>query len=266
MRRSLTILPLLIVALSICAFGQILDPNVGVFDPNAACAPTCGTDPNSIPLTQFGVWNYGNAGQPLPWYIIFAVPNDTTGVPPPLSDGGNTPVFTAAFAGDAGAYLASSSLNEYQFAASKTTLTADEINAANSSMNTTNMFGAAEQAAFGSTPTSFEIYVYSMSPALPEQTTELFNTSIVAGTFVTVLGVERVTKNNGDIQSQVFATPFTTAGLAGGPATTTTTTTTVGGSASESAGSGVPEPSGIVLLGSALLAACAGLRKRFTRS
>src|SRR5438552_785496 len=171
MRLTFTILPLLIVALSICAFGQILDPNVSVFDPSAACAPAdCGADPNPIPLTQFAVYNHGDAGQPLPWYIIFAVPNDTTLVPPPLSDGGNTPVFTATFAGDAGAYLASSSLNEYQFAASKTTLTADEINAANSSMNTTNMFGAAEQAAFGSTPTSFEIYVYSMSPALPEKT------------------------------------------------------------------------------------------------
>ena len=259
-----SILPILFLALSVCAFGQIVDPNVGVFDPSAACAPTCGTDPNPIPLTEFGVWNYGNAGEPLPWYIIFAVPNG--GAAPTLASDASSPdSFAVSGPTDVGAYLSSSSQTEYEFAASATTLSAAEIGAANNSMNTTNMFGAAEQAAFGSTPTSFEIFVYSLSPALPAQVAELFDTNIIAGTFVSVLGVERVTKNNGEIQSQVFATPFTTAGL-GATGTTTTTTTTGGPGGGPASGPLVPEPSSIVLLGSALIAATAGLRKRLIRS
>lgn len=263
MKRSLTLLPVLLLALSIGAFGQILDPNVGVFDPAAGCAPTCGIHPNPIPLTNFGVWNFGNAGEEaLPWYLIFAVPNNSGGAPT-LSDAGNPPAnggpFTASGPTDAGAWGSGSSQTLYEFAGPSTTLTAAEINAANNSMNTTNMFGAAEQTAFGSTPSAFEVYLFSMSGSLPHQTAEFFNTSIVAGTFVAVLGVS----GQGTKQDKVYASPFTTAGLGGGSSTGPTTGGPGGGPAS---GPQVPEPNSIVLLGSALLAVTAGLRKRFARS
>jgi len=172
MKRSLKLLPVLLLALSICAFGQIIDPNVGVFDPSAACAPTCGLHPNPIPLTEFGVWNFGNAGAPLPWYIIFAVPDNTGGAPTLSSDPASPDSFTATGPTDAGAYLPTSSQTLYEFAGPSTTLTASEIGAANNSMNTTNMF-------VGGTPTSFEVYVFSMDPALPSQVAELFDTNIV---------------------------------------------------------------------------------------
>jgi hypothetical protein len=257
MKRSLRLLPVLLLALSFCAFGQITDPNVGVFNPSAACAPTCGTDPNPISLTEFGVWNYGNAGTPLPWYILFAVPNDVGGAPTLTSDASSPDSFTASGPTDVGAYLSSSAQTEYEFAASATTLTAAEINAANNSMNTSNMFGTAEQAAFGGTPTSFEVFVYSMNPDLPNQVAELFDTSIVAGTFVTVLGATSDGKH-------VFATPFTTSGLGGSSASTSTSTSGPGGG--PASGPQIPEPNTIVLLGSALLAVTAGLRKKLIRS
>jgi hypothetical protein len=256
MRRSLRLLPVLLLAVSFSVFGQITDPNVGVFDPSLACAPTCGTDPNAIPLTEFGVYNHG-PGTADPWYLIFAVPTD--GITPaaapgtPTSDALSPDSFTASGPTDVGAYLSSSSLTEYEFAASATTLTAAEIGVANNSMNTTNMFGTAEQTAFGSTPTAFEIFVYSMAPGLPEKVAELFDTSIVAGTFITVLGVSADGKH-------VYATPFTTAGLGGGPPTTS------GPGGNPASGPLVPEPSSIVLLGSALVAVTAGLRKKLSRS
>jgi hypothetical protein len=123
-------------------------------------------------------------------------------------------------------------------------------------MNTTNLFGAAEQTAFGSTPTSFEVYLFSMSPSLPHQTALLFDTSIVAGTFVAVLGASVDDKGH----EKVFNSPFTTAGLGGGPPTTS------GPGGNPASGPLVPEPSSIVLLGSALVAVTAGLRKKLSRS
>ena len=256
-KRSFKFLPVLIVALSVCAFGQIIDPNVGVFDPSAACAPTCGLHPNPIPLTEFGVWNFGGAGAPIPWYIIFAVPDNTGGAPTLSSDPSSPDSFTASGPTDAGAYLPTSSQTLYEFAAPATTLNAAEINAANNSMNTTNMF-------VGSTPSSFEVYVFSMDPALPSQVAELFDTNIVAGTFVAVLGVDTTGPNE-----QVFSTPFTTAGLGGSSSSSSSSSSSrssSGPGGGPASGPGTPEPNSIVLLGSALLAITAGLRKKFARS
>jgi hypothetical protein len=264
MRKFNLVLALLLAA-SVCAFGQIIDPNVGIFDPAAACAPTCGDHPNSITLTEFGVWNYGNAGEPLPWYIIFAVPEDDGGAPTLSSNAGSPDSFTATGPTDAGSWDSSSSQTLYEFVAPFTTMTADEINAANNSMNTTNMFGPEEEAAFGSMPSAFEVYLYSMSPGLPVQTAELFDTSIVAGTFVAVLGVEHGTNPAGHPQTQVFATPFTTSGLGVTTSTTTTTTTTTTLSGPFTAGA-IPEPNTIFLLGTALLGITTALRKRLRRS
>lgn len=270
MNRFLRLLPILTLILCVSAFGQILDPNVGVFDPSASCAPTCGLHPNPIGLSEFGVYNFGNAGDDaLPWYIIFAVPNNKDGAPTLSSDSSSPDSFTASGPTDAGAWASSSSQTLYEFVGPSTTLTAAEINGANNSMNTTNMFGADESGAFGSIPSSFEVYVYSMSGALPHQVAELFDTSIVAGTYVAVLGASTDSKGH----DHVYASPYTTAGLGetgsttGTTTTTTTTTSTTGGpGGGPASGPTVPEPNTIILLGSALLAVTAGLRKRFVRS
>src|SRR3989442_9796520 len=133
MGRRFTLFSALLLALSVCAFGQVLDPNVGVFDPAAACAPTCGVHPNPIPLTEFGVWNFGNAGEEaLPWYLIFAVPNNTGGAPT-LSDAGNTPAFTASGPTDVGSWGSGSKQTLYEFAGPSTTLSASIIHAGNNS-------------------------------------------------------------------------------------------------------------------------------------
>src|SRR5215471_5038096 len=233
MRRTLILLPILVIALSVCTFGQIIDPNVGVFDPSAACAPTCGLHPNPIPLTEFGVWNFsGGAGAPLPWYIIFAVPDNTGGAPTLSSDPASPDSFTASGPTDAGAYLPTSSQSLYEFAGPSTTLTASEIGAANNSMNTSNMF-------VGGTPTSFEVYVFSMDPALPSQVAELFDTNIVAGTFVAVLGADRTGEN-----SQVFSSPFTTAGLGGSSSSSSSSSS--GPGSGPASGPSTPEPNSIV--------------------
>src|SRR5262245_7143812 len=253
MRRTLILLPILVIALSVCTFGQIIDPNVGVFDPSAACAPTCGVHPNPIPLTEFGVWNFGGAGAPLPWHIIFAVPDNTGGAPTLSSDPSSPDSFTATGPTDAGAYLPTSSQTLYEFAGPSTTLTSAEIGAANNSMNTSNMF-------VGSTPSSFEVYVFSMDPALPSQVAELFDTNIVAGTFVAVLGADRTGPN-----SQVFSTPFTTAGL-GGSSSSSSSSSSSGPGSGPASGPIIPEPNSLVLLGSALVAITTGLRKKLIRS
>jgi hypothetical protein len=125
-------------------------------------------------------------------------------------------------------------------------------------MNATNMFGSQEQAAFGSTPASFEVFVYTITPGITGSTPYTFLSSpdLVAGTFLAA------TDNSAD-----GSTPFTTTGLVGG-----TTGGPGGGSASASGptttttGPVVAEPSSIVLLGSALVAVTIGLRKKLIRA
>ena len=78
-------------------------------------------------------------------------------------------------------------------------------------MNATNMFGAAEQAAFGKTPDFFEIYVYTVSAGLLTGNQSFnFSATLPAGTFIMGLGAN----SNGN---QQFSTPFTTAGLVSVP-------------------------------------------------
>ena len=109
-------------------------------------------------------------------------------------------------------------------------------------MNASNMFGSDEATALGSTPTSFEIFVYTVSPAINGDTPYSFSSSpdLVAGTFLAALGG---TKGE-------YSTPFTTTGLVGGTSGSSSGGGPGGGPAS---GPLVPEPSSIVLLGSALV-------------
>ena len=119
-------------------------------------------------------------------------------------------------------------------------------------MSADNMFGPDEQAAFGSTPDSFEIFVYSVTPAVADGSGGSFASSpeLVAGTFLAAIGGEE----------DKFSTPFATAGLV------------TGGSSSSGPGGGPgdgvllgPEPSSMVLLGTALLAVAMASARRLAR-
>jgi hypothetical protein len=256
MRRSSSLLLVLALAAAVCAFGQVLDPNIGIFDPGASCAPTCGLHPNPIPTNEFGVWNFGNAGNgSTPWFLILALPDFAGSAPSLTSDSSSPDKFTATniLLTDSKFLPASGSL--YDFVAPATGgLTG------NSSMSSATMFPPTAPP-----PSFFDVFVFSMSPVspatdLPPQVAELFDTSLIAGSFVAAVGT--------DSKGQQFSTPFTTAGLAHSSSTTSTTTSTStsGPGGGPASGPQVPEPSGIVLLGTALLAASAGLRKKLVRS
>src|SRR5215469_1741484 len=206
MRRSSSLLLVLVLAAAVCAFGQILDPNIGIFDPSASCAPTCGLHPNPIPTTEFGVWNFGNAGNgTTPWYLILALPDFTGSTPSLTSDPSSPDSFTATNIPLTDSMFLPTSGVLYDFVAPATGgLKGD------SSMSAADMFPPSAPP-----PSFFDVFVFSMSPALPAQVAELFDTSLIAGSFVAAVGT--------DSKGQQFSTPFTTAGLAHTSSTTTTT-------------------------------------------
>jgi len=177
-----------------------------------------------------------------------------------------------AFA-DAGTFLPTTTGSIYDFASGVTGLSSG-----NNSMSAANMFGSDEAAAFGSMPTSFEIFVYTVDGYLyVGDGGDYFasSPSLVAGTFLAAISGKQEISEDGtahDIEG-VFSTPFRTAGLVTGDTTTTgPTTTTTGPTTTSGPGGGpasgtmMPEPSSFVLLGSALVAVIAGLRKKLIRS
>jgi hypothetical protein len=248
--RKLTLL-LVFLAASISAFA-----NVG-FCPPPATASACSTPGASgetiaVAGDTFGMFKLGAPGSDDPWYLLVSIPSDGSSTPtaPAITSSDFTSISAGA---DAGAFLPTTSGDIYAFAAPL-----DGAGVGNNSMNATNMFGAEEQAAFGSTPTSFEVFVYTISPGFAGETPYTFLSSpdLIAGTFLAATG------NSADT-----STPFTTTGLVTGTTGPTTTgPTTSGPGGSPASGPLVPEPSSIVLLGSALLAVTAGVRKKLIRS
>jgi MYXO-CTERM domain-containing protein len=96
-----------------------------------------------------------------------------------------------------------------------------------SSMNSDNMFGSVEVAAFGSKPTSFDVFEYSFTGAFNSwtpYTITVTGSGLSAGTFLAASG-----------GSNPFSTPFTTTGLVNGPTVP------------------APEPSSMTMLGLGLL-------------
>lgn len=265
MKRVSTLVVLLLLA-SICAFGQIIDPNIGFCDPTAS-ASACQGQPDTNPITSgatFGMWSFGSNDAISPWYLFLAVPEATAGSAsaPTITSGS----FTISAAADAGALPPTPASEDiYSFAC---TAGVEPCLSGNNSMNADNMFGTdptaagfgLEQAATGGvTPNFFEIFVYTVScganPCITGNTPYQFSASpnIVAGTFLAALA-------EGDAQDHMqFSTPFTTSGLVQGSTTTSGPGSGPGGG--PASGPQVPEPSGIMLLGSALLAITAGLRK-----
>lgn len=205
---------LLIVTVCFSAFGQEIDP-VGFCPPPAtstACTTGTGLAGETIAIgtTSFGMFKNGNGGTPSnPWELLVAVPNDVGGEPTITNNGGD---FTLVKTVDKGKFLTTSA-DLYTFAGT----TGDN------SMNAANLFGANEVNAFGSTPSFFEIFAYSFSPDIADNTPYSFSvggSGLTAGTFLAAAG-----------GTNPFTTPFTMAGLVKGPGVPQ-----------------VPEPTSIVLL------------------
>jgi hypothetical protein len=199
------------------------------------------------------MYKLGAPGSDDPWYLLISVPFTDPEPDPfvaPTITGG--PGFTISAGVDAGDFNAGAPGDIYAFAAPS-----DGAGVGDNSMNSTNMFGSQEQAAFGSTPSGFEIFVYTISPGFAGETPYQFFSSpnLIAGTFLAATG------NSADT-----STPFTTTGLVGGTTGPTTGPTTSGPGGSPASGPLVPEPSSIALLGSALVAVTIGLRKKLIRS
>jgi len=244
----------LLLAVSISAFGQFIDPQIQT---SSGCSPNCAqTDPIPIDSTGFEIYVNNPTGPDSPWFLVIGTPvpdSDPAPTAPVVTSTGVADLFAVGPGADAGAFDSTScpvsTCDVYSFSG----LTATKIG----SEQVDNWFGSAEQAAFGSTPGYFEIFVYTVTPALPGKTGEFFDASLIAGTFVVAYGT------SGQFE---FSNPFTTAGLvtSAGPGPGPGPGEGPGGNPAETPT--VPEPNGIVLVGSALLAVCAGLRKRLIRS
>jgi len=134
------------------------------------------------------------------------------------------------------------------------------------------MFGSDEQAEFGSTPTSFEVFVYSVDGTLAPNTggSILSTPNLIAGTFLAAIGGKRVfvfTEENGGVwvdAAGVFSTSFTFAGLVTGGSSSSSSSSGPGGGPGDGVLLG-PEPSSIVLLGTALLAVAMASARRLAR-
>jgi hypothetical protein len=221
---------LLIVTVCFSAFGQEIDP-VGFCPPPAtvsACTTGTGLAGETIAIgtTSFGMFKNGNGGVPSnPWELLVAVPNDVGGAPTITNNGGD---FTqVGLTADKGQFLPTTGVSLYTFAGTS----------GDGSMNTANLFGANEVNAFGSTPSFFEIFAYSFSPDIANNTPYSFSvggSGLVAGTFLAAAG-----------GTNPFTTPFTITGLVHGPNVPQ-----------------VPEPGSIVLLATVGLIVGSVYRKR----
>jgi len=282
MRRSSLLLLVIVLAASVSAFGQLLpDPNIMVGAFGATCPTGCSGDPNVIGTTGFTLFSNGAPTADIPWYILLAIPgtgkDDAAGgtdpTPPTITGTG----FTIGAGADAGDLLQTTPSGTSIYDIADAAGLAGGLKG-DGSMNAPNLFcngatipcaSSSEITAFGSLPDFFDVFVYTVSAgALTGSVNFDFTATLPAGTYVAGLG----TGSNGN---QPFQTPFTTTGLAssGGPGSGPASASGPGpgpgsgpASASGPGPGGVPEPSAIVLLGSALLAVGAGLRKRLVRA
>ena len=152
----------------------------------------------------------GSGTSASPWYLLVAVPN-YSGSAPTLSIAG----FTEGSTVNSKPFLFGASGSIYDLFG----LVGD------GSMNSGSLFGSNEVAAFGSVPTSFDVFEYSFTGPFNSwtpYTITVGGSGLSAGTFLAASG-----------GSNPFSTPYTTAGLVGGVNT--------------------PEPASLTMLGAGLL-------------
>jgi hypothetical protein len=181
----------------------------------------------------------GGAGSTSPWELIIALPNYTGSAPTITAPAAFTAVGSPI---DEGHYLSTTSKDLYKFAGTD----------GKGSMNATNLFGSDEQTAFGSTPSFFDVFVYTYTGAIHASTAYKFTVGtpgLENGTFLAA--------TDGDPN---FSTPFTTTGLVGGPDCAAGTTCDAGPRST------VPEPVSVVLLGTVCLLVGRGFFKKLRMS
>ena len=176
----------------------------------SACTTGTGIGKETIPVgaTLIGMEKNGNGTSDSPWFLLVAVP-DYTGAAPTLSIAGFT----------------EGTVNSASFASGASGSIYDLFSiVGDSSMNSSNLFGANEVAVLGSAPASFEVFEYSFTGAFDSNVPYVITVTggLNAGTFLAASG-----------GSNPFSTPYTTAGLVGGVNT--------------------PEPASLTMLGAGLL-------------
>jgi len=215
----LAILALVFAWTSAARADDITDPDPVGFCAPPATVPACttgtgiGKETIAVGSTSIGMEKNGSGTSASPWYLLVAVPN-YSGAAPTLSVAGFTEGSTVLSA----TFLSSTSGSIY-----------DLFNlVGDGSMNASNMFGANELAAFGSTPTSFDVFEYSFTGAFDSwtpYTITVGGSGLSAGTFLAASG-----------GSNPFSTPYTVTGLVNGPTVPT------------------PESGSLTFLGAGLLA------------
>lgn len=262
--RVATLITLFVLALSVSAFGQTLDP-IGFCPPPgsvANCTTANGLGGESIGIAgdTFAMASNGSSGSSNPWYLLIAIP-DYSGPAPTFT---STDIFSQTGSTvNAGDYSASSTCgvdkhgnpvtcsNIYDFASQTVAGLNNGISQNSTSFG--NLDGANEQAASGSTPNFFDVFVYTFHPEITSMVVYKFDvagTGLPAGTFLFGAG-----------GSNNQSTPYTTAGLVNGPGCTGTNGCTAG-----PGGGTVPEPTSIILLGTIGLLVTTGIRKRSKRA
>jgi len=289
MTRKFTLLPVLLLAVSICAFGQLIDPatlHIGT-GAGTLCAVGCGGDPNLVSGTNFDVYqNDGGQGATLttPLLVILGIP-DYSGVAPTMT--GVTAYSPYVGVATGGTAVASFGIATQDYfggtyaltagASAMGTLTAGEeaytdlgLADANLSNSFTNWSTTGATATGITTPTSYGLYVYEINFSLVNK--GLFDitwggSGLPNGTMAIAYGCQGEAAGSlvaCTANPNPFNTPFTESG--GVTTSTTSATSTTDTTNTTNASSPVPEPNSIMLLGTALLGACALLRKKLVRS
>ncbi|HXC48299.1 MAG TPA: hypothetical protein VNU20_08390 [Candidatus Sulfotelmatobacter sp.] len=203
---------------------DITDPDPVGFCAPPATVPACttgtgiGNETIAVGSTSIGMEKNGSGTSSSPWYLLVAVPN-YSGPAPTLSIAGFTEGSTVMSA----TFKPSSAGDIYDLFPGLT--------GSNGSLNATNLFGSNEVAAFGSTPSSFDVFEYSFTGAFNSWTPYTITVSgsgLSAGAFLAGYG-----------GSPPFTTPYTTVGLVNGPTVPS------------------PEPSSLTVLAAGLLALAA---------
>ena len=242
MRRMVTVLGTLVLAMSASAFSDTIDP-VG-FCPIPASVSSCTTSTGVTGETisinsnsQFGMYKNGNGGSAAnPWFLLLAVPEPVGGgVAAPSITNTDNIFMQQGPVTDEGKFFPNSPGSIYNFVNQPQ----DDLIAANQSMNASNLFSQNEISARGSLPSYFEIFAYSFSPSISNNTAYAFSSSgLVAGTYLAAAG-----------GTQPFSTPYTVTGLI----TSRTPPATV------------PEPGSMLLFGTGLSGVAFWMRRRSHR-